>query len=134
MWKPKVDPVFKLNATLKSSLNLCDIYISKSKDLFLLAEELCAVINGWIVWLKEYYLEWVVRSQDYFINGHNFDFLLKPFLILDIVEKNQNRFLIRKSLPFPCIILNGAQIFKFIGFIYDTLNFKLIFSGYKYKI
>jgi len=48
-------------------------------------------------------------------------FLTRSFL--DIVEKNQKPFFFKfkESLPFPYIILNGAQNFKFIGFIYATL-------------
>ena len=46
-------------------------------------------------------------------------FLNRSFL--DIVEKNQKPFLIREFLPFLYIILNGAQNFKFIGFVYATL-------------
>jgi len=42
-------------------------------------------------------------------------FLNRSFL--DIVEKNQ-----KPVFPFLYIILNGAQNFKFIGFIYATFN------------
>jgi len=55
---------------------------------------------------------------------------------LDIVEKNQKPFLkIRESLPFLYKILNGAQNFQFIGFIFATLKWLNIkhFSEYKYK-
>ena len=47
-------------------------------------------------------------------------FLNRSFL--DIAEKNQKPvFKIREFLSFLYIILNGAQNFKFIGFIYGTL-------------
>ena len=41
-----------------------------------------------------------------------------------------------ESLPFLNIILNGAQNFKFIGFIYSTLTDWILYSfqGLKYKI
>ena len=41
-----------------------------------------------------------------------------------------------ESLPFLNIILNGAQNFKFIGFIYATLTDWILYSfqGLKYKI
>ena len=42
---------------------------------------------------------------------------------LDVVEKNPKPFFFkfRESSPFLYIILNGAQNFKFVGFIYVTL-------------
>ena len=47
-------------------------------------------------------------------------FLNRSFL--DVVEKIKNWFCkFRESFPFLYIILNGAQNFKFIGFIYATL-------------
>ena len=47
-------------------------------------------------------------------------FLNRSFL--DIVEKkSKTGFKKREFLPFLYIILNGAQNFKFIGFIYATL-------------
>ena len=49
-------------------------------------------------------------------------FLFRSFL--DTVKKNQKQFLFNLEspfLPFLYIILNGAQNFVFIGFIYETL-------------
>ena len=66
-------------------------------------------------------LEWDILNPDYLIwvsNGHTFDFLLKPFFLWYSREKSKNRFLqFRESLPFLYIILNGAQNFKFTGFL-----------------
>ena len=66
-----------------------------------------------------------MRYPDYLIwvsNGNTFDFLLKLFFLWYSSEKSKTGFLkLEISYRFCILILNGAQNFKFIGFIYATL-------------
>jgi len=48
-------------------------------------------------------------------------FLLNPFFLGYSKEKSKTDFLKLESPSRFCIILNGAQNLKFIGFIYATL-------------
>ena len=70
-------------------------------------------------------LEWDISNPNYLIwvsNGHTFDFLRKPFFLGYSREKSKTGFFkFRESFPFLYVILNGAQNFKFINFLYATL-------------
>ena len=72
-------------------------------------------------------LEWDTVDPDCLIritNVDTYDFLLNPLFFLDKLKKNQKTFFFKFPSLF-CIliilILNGAQNFKFIGFVFATL-------------
>ena len=70
-------------------------------------------------------LEWDIHNPDYLVwvsNEHTFDFLLKPFFLGYSREKSKTDFLkLESPSRFSILILNSAQNFKFIGYLYATL-------------
>ena len=98
------------------------IYIYELNHPFL---TLCFL--NYIDW-DEIFLNYLYRAENFRI-GHTFDFLLKPFCLGYSKEKSKTGFKNKESLSRFCIlILNGAQNFKFMGFIYATLIGWILFT------